>query len=237
MTPEQFQQEVLDLGFSLNEKQTEQFERYYELLVEWNKKMNLTAITEKEEVYTKHFFDSLTLVKVSSFTGKGSLCDVGAGAGFPSLPLKILFPELQVTIIDSLKKRITFLETLVSDLGLENVTLWHGRAEDFGQDKNKRATYDFVTARAVARLNVLAELCMPLVKKEGFFYALKAAKSEEELGEARHAIGLLGGKFIEDKVFTLPESEDERHLLIIQKKKETPNKYPRKAGLPNKKPL
>jgi len=157
--------------------------------------------------------------------------------GFPSIPLKIVFPSLNVTIVDSLNKRITFLTELVNQLGLANVSLYHDRAETFGQNPQFRGQFDYVTARAVARLNVLTELCVPLVKKAGYFYALKAAKSEEELVEAKPAISLLGGKFIEEKSFTLPVSGDERHLLIIQKKKETPKKYPRKPGMPAKQPI
>ncbi len=237
MSPERFETELAELGLKISAQQLVQFEQYYRLLVEWNQKMNLTAITDKEEVYLKHFFDSLTLAKMPGFTGEGSLCDVGSGAGFPSIPLKILYPDLEVTIVDSLQKRLTFLENLVAALNLKKVTLWHGRAEDFGQAPSYRASFDYVTARAVARLNILAELCLPLVKKGGTFYALKAAKSEEELTEAKHAISLLGGKFLRDETFILPESGEKRHILMIRKAKETPNKYPRKAGLPNKKPL
>ncbi|KAF1303989.1 16S rRNA (guanine(527)-N(7))-methyltransferase RsmG [Enterococcus saccharolyticus] len=237
MLPEEFQQELHNQMIELSQEQMTQFERYYELLVEWNEKMNLTAITEKKEVYLKHFYDSITLALSVSFDETASLCDVGSGAGFPSIPLKIVFPELKVTIVDSLNKRITFLQTLVNELGLENVSLFHDRAETFGQQVEHRAAYDYVTARAVARLNVLAELCLPLVKKEGYFYALKAAKSEEELIEAKPAIALLGGKFIEDKEIHLPVTGDVRHTLVIEKKKETPKKYPRKPGLPNKQPI
>lgn len=237
MLPEEFQQELWSHGIELSSKQMEQFERYYELLVEWNAKMNLTAITEKKEVYLKHFYDSITLALSVSLKEEATLCDVGSGAGFPSIPLKIVFPKLKVTIVDSLNKRITFLQHLVTELELDEVFLFHDRAETFGQNANHRAAYDYVTARAVARLNVLAELCLPLVKKEGFFYALKATKSDEELAEAKPAIVLLGGKFIEDKETHLPITRDERHTLVIAKKKETPKKYPRKPGLPNKQPI
>ncbi|EOT26219.1 16S rRNA (guanine(527)-N(7))-methyltransferase RsmG [Enterococcus saccharolyticus] len=237
MLPEEFQQELRTQGITLNQTQLEQFERYYELLVEWNEKMNLTAITEKKEVYLKHFYDSITLALSVPLNEQASLCDVGSGAGFPSIPLKIVFPELKITIVDSLNKRITFLQTLVNELGLNGVSLFHDRAETFGQNPAHRAAYDYVTARAVARLNVLTELCLPLVKKDGFFFALKAAKSEEELTEAKPAIAILGGKFIEDKEIHLPVTHDERHTLIIEKKKETPKKYPRKPGLPNKQPI
>ena len=198
--------------------------------------MNLTAITELQEVYLKHFYDSITLAFSDTFEPQGKLCDVGSGAGFPSIPLKIIFPDLEITIVDSLNKRITFLSTLVEALELKGVSLYHDRAETFGQNKEYRESFDFVTARAVARLNVLTELCVPLVKRDGYFFALKAAKSDEELVEAKPAIALLGGKLIQAEDVSLPNG-DTRHIITIQKKKETPKKYPRKPGLPNKQPL
>lgn len=237
MNPEEFKASLAAKGIVLTPVQEQQFARYFALLVEWNEKMNLTAITEEKEVYLKHFYDSIMLGLALQLDENAKLCDVGSGAGFPSIPLKIVFPELKVTIVDSLNKRIQFLTHLAAELGLEQVAFYHDRAETFGQNPNFRAQFDYVTARAVARLNVLSELCLPLVKKQGYFYALKAAKSEEELQEAQKAIATLGGKFIEDIAFTLPELNDERHILVIQKRKETPNKYPRKPGLPNKKPI
>ncbi|MGL9749115.1 16S rRNA (guanine(527)-N(7))-methyltransferase RsmG [Enterococcus sp. DIV0170] len=236
MTPEEFQLELSKQGIELNDKQMEQFAAYFRLLVEWNQKMNLTAITEHKEVYLKHFYDSITLAFLDTFKPEGQLCDVGSGAGFPSLPLKIVFPDLEVTIVDSLNKRITFLTTLVEELQLDGVHLYHDRAESFGKNSKFREGFDFVTARAVARLNVLTELCLPLVEKEGYFFALKAAKSEEELSEAKHAIALLGGKLINAEDVSLPNG-DTRHIITVQKKKETPKKYPRKPGLPNKQPI
>lgn len=236
MTPEGFQVELEKLGLPLSEFQMEQFATYFELLVEWNQKMNLTAITELQEVYLKHFYDSITLAFSDTFEPQGKLCDVGSGAGFPSIPLKIIFPDLEITIVDSLNKRITFLSTLVEALELKGVSLYHDRAETFGQNKEYRESFDFVTARAVARLNVLTELCVPLVKRDGYFFALKAAKSDEELVEAKPAIALLGGKLIQAEDVSLPNG-DTRHIITIQKKKETPKKYPRKPGLPNKQPL
>ncbi|MBV7392177.1 16S rRNA (guanine(527)-N(7))-methyltransferase RsmG [Enterococcus alishanensis] len=236
MIPEEFQRELAKLEIVLNQQQLDQFERYYQLLVEWNQKMNLTAITDKKEVYLKHFFDSITLSLSAQFEPTGSLCDVGSGAGFPSLPLKIVFPELNITIVDSLNKRITFLTTLVEELKLEKVALYHDRAETFGQNPQFRQQFDYVTARAVARLNILTELCLPLVKLDGYFFALKAAKSDEELAEAKPAIALLGGKLISADDVSLP-NDDTRHIITIQKKKTTPKKYPRKPGLPNKQPL
>ncbi|MGX6979285.1 16S rRNA (guanine(527)-N(7))-methyltransferase RsmG [Vagococcus elongatus] len=238
MTPEEFKERLENYGIHLTDEQMQQYELYFDLLVDWNKKINLTAITEKQEVYLKHFFDSLMLVSAEeTFRKNLSLCDVGAGAGFPSIPLKIAFPELKVTIVDSLNKRIKFLTELVEKLNLSDVFLYHDRAETFGKNKDFRESFDLVTARAVARLNVLAELCLPLVKQEGYFVALKAMKSEEEVAEARKAINLLGGKFIEEIEIALPGVDDTRNLVVVQKKKATPRKYPRKPGIPNKQPL
>lgn len=237
MYPEEFRKQLLAEDVVLTDQQMAQFDMYFHLLVEWNEKMNLTAITEEKEVYLKHFYDSLLVGLKMALNPQAAICDVGSGAGFPSIPLKILYPELSVTIVDSLKKRITFLQELTDQLGLTNVHLYHDRAETFGQNPAFREQFDYVTARAVARLNVLAELCLPLVKKDGYFLALKAAKSDEELQEAKPAISQLGGKFIEEKTMALPLSGDERHLLVIQKKKVTPKKYPRKPGLPNKQPI
>ncbi|GGC96236.1 16S rRNA (guanine(527)-N(7))-methyltransferase RsmG [Enterococcus wangshanyuanii] len=237
MTPEEFKQLLSKKDIQLSEHQMAQFARYFELLVEWNEKMNLTAITDEQDVYLKHFYDSISLAFFEDFSTNKAICDVGAGAGFPSIPLKIVFPSLEVTIVDSLNKRITFLTELANELGLEKVSLYHDRAETFGQKEEFRGAFDYVTARAVARLNVLSELCLPLVKKEGFFLALKAAKSEEEIIEAKPAIAILGGKFQEEVSFELPVTNGERHIVVIQKKKETPKKYPRKPGLPNKQPI
>ncbi|MDT2850101.1 16S rRNA (guanine(527)-N(7))-methyltransferase RsmG [Vagococcus carniphilus] len=238
MKPDVFRQELAKIGIDLSDEQMNQFEIYYELLVEWNQKINLTAITELEEVYLKHFYDSITLATTLDLGKEAySLCDVGAGAGFPSIPIKIVYPNLKISIVDSLNKRIKFLTLLCDELKLENVNLYHDRAETFGQNKAHRESYDFVTARAVARLNVLSELCIPLVKKNGQFLALKAAKSEEEVQESKKAIATLGGKLADEIEISLPFSEDKRYIVVIDKKKETPNKYPRKPGTPNKKPL
>lgn len=237
MLPEAFKKELQKQGIHLTEEQMNQFQRYFELLIDWNEKINLTAITDEKEVYLKHFYDSILLAFLDDFDPNGRLCDVGSGAGFPSIPLKIVFPTLKVTIVDSLNKRINFLNELVQELSLADVSLYHDRAETFGQNPKFRESFDYVTARAVARLNVLSELCLPLVKKGGTFYALKATKAEEELAEAKPAIAQLGGKFKEDRVMALPIIGDMRHFLVIEKKKETPRKYPRKPGLPNKQPI
>lgn len=237
MTPEEFYQALAKFDIELNDNQKEQFERYFELLTEWNEKINLTAITEKYEVYLKHFYDSVAPVLYQLIPNEEvSILDIGAGAGFPSFPMKILFPNLQVTIIDSLNKRINFLSLLTEELALENVTLLHGRAEDFGQNPLYRGKFNFVTARAVARLSVLSEFTIPFLKKNGQLLSLKAAQFEEELLDAKKSIATLGGKFIKEIAYELPNG-DERHIAVIEKKKETPNKYPRKAGTPNKKPL
>ncbi|HWJ77207.1 MAG TPA: 16S rRNA (guanine(527)-N(7))-methyltransferase RsmG [Niallia sp.] len=238
MNTEQFIKMLAEKGISLSEKQLKQFEIYYETLVSWNEKMNLTAITEKPEVYLKHFYDSVTAgFYYDGFQSTVHLCDVGAGAGFPSIPLKIVFPNLRITIVDSLKKRINFLEHLASMLELENVRFIHDRAETFGQNKEFRESFDIVTARAVARLSVLSELCLPLVKIGGTFVAMKAASAKDELDAGKKALTLLGGKLEATHSFVLPYEESERNILIISKEKATPKKYPRKAGTPNKEPI
>ena len=239
MTPEEFKSALAEKEIFLSDEQLQQFELYYELLVTWNEKMNLTAITAKEEVYLKHFYDSLMLIESPHFTPEQSfsLCDVGSGAGFPSIPLKIVFPECEITIVDSLNKRITFLQEIVTQLKLTKVYLYHDRAETFGQNKAFRESFDYVTARAVARLNVLTELCVPLVKKGGYFIALKAAQTEAEVAEAKVAITLLGGQLASEERSELPVTGDARYLVAVSKRKETPKKYPRKPGLPNKQPL
>ncbi|MBA8762432.1 16S rRNA (guanine(527)-N(7))-methyltransferase RsmG [Staphylococcus coagulans] len=224
-------------GLTLSDKQKQQFEKYYEMLVEWNEKINLTSITEEHEVYLKHFYDSVTPSFYRDFNQPLSLCDVGAGAGFPSIPLKIMFPEIHVTIVDSLNKRIQFLNQLADALELEGVRFVHDRAETFGKQEDYRASFDIVTARAVARMSVLSELCIPLVKKQGLFLALKSSKGQEELDEARFAVGVLGGKIRQIDTFTLPEDAGERQIITIEKRSQTPKKYPRKPGTPNKTPL
>ncbi|WP_210124683.1 16S rRNA (guanine(527)-N(7))-methyltransferase RsmG [Staphylococcus sp. GDY8P165P] len=229
-------QQLSTHGIELSDKQQHQFQTYYQMLVEWNEKMNLTSITEEHEVYLKHFYDSIATSFYTNLTKELTICDVGAGAGFPSIPLKIIFPNLKVTIVDSLNKRIHFLNQLAEALELDNVSFVHDRAETYGKG-DYRASYDIVTARAVARLSVLSELCLPLVKKGGHFIALKSSKGEEELEEARFGIGVLGGKVLETISYELPEDAGERQMIIIDKRSQTPKKYPRKPGTPNKSPL
>ena len=237
MTPEEFYQLLKQQQIELTDQQQMQFERYFELLVEWNKKINLTAITEKKEVYLKHFYDSIAPILQGRIKNQNiKLLDIGAGAGFPSLPMKILYPALDVTVIDSLNKRILFLNHLADELDLEKVHFYHGRAEDFAQDKDFRAQFDIVTARAVARMQILAELTIPFLKVGGRLLALKATNAPEELTEANNALSLLFSKVKENSSYQLPNG-DPRYITIVDKKKETPNKYPRKAGIPNKRPL
>ena len=234
MNIEQFINALNDKGISLSDYQLKQFEIYYNTLVEWNEKMNLTAITQKEDVYLKHFYDSLT-ISFDYDLNNQTLCDIGAGAGFPSIPLKIVYPDLKITIVDSLTKRITFLNYLTQVLKLNHVTAVSARAEEYAIDH--RETFDIVTARAVARLNILDELCLPLVKVDGDFITLKGLKAKEELNEAIHGIDQLGGRVMKESHFTLTDENDHRCNIFIHKIKETPQKYPRPFGKIKKKPL
>ncbi len=237
MTPEEFYASLERLGFTLTNQQKAQFASYFETLVDWNTRMNLTAITDQKEVYLKHFFDSLAPILLGYLDNQPiKLLDIGAGAGFPSLPMKILFPQLEVSIIDSLNKRITFLQALADKLGLDGVHFYHGRAEDFGQKKDFRGHFDLVTARAVASLPVLLELTIPFLKLNGRLIALKASSADSELQEAENALSTLFSQVSDRKDYQLPNG-DPRNLTIVTKKKETPKRYPRKAGTPNKKPL
>lgn len=237
MNIEQFVTSLAEKGITLTDKQLDQFQTYFETLVEWNEKMNLTAITEKHEVYLKHFYDSIAASFYFDFTKPFHLCDVGAGAGFPSIPLKIVYPHIEVTIVDSLNKRISFLNHLANVLQLENVHFVHDRAETFGVNPTYRESFDVVTARAVARMSVLSELCLPLAKVGGTFIAMKAAHARDELEAGQKAITTLGGKLEKVFTFTLPLEESERNILIIKKQKQTPKKYPRKPGTPGKTPI
>ncbi len=224
-----------EANLSFSDEQLAQFTRYYELLVETNKVMNLTAITEPEEVAVKHMIDSL-LAYTPAMQGK-TLADVGTGAGFPGVPLKIYCPSLKVTLIDSLGKRLKFLQTVIDELGLTDIACEHARAEDAGRNKKYREKFDFVTARAVARLSVLSEYCLPLVKKGGQFVALKGSKFSEEIEEGTQAVKILGGKIISAEPVKLPGLDDGRAIICIEKLKATPAQYPRKAGTPDKQPL
>lgn len=224
-------------GLDLQNNQREQFEEYYKELVSWNETMNLTGITEREQVYLKHFYDSISLAFFIPAASVHSVIDVGSGAGFPSIPLKIMFPYLQVTIVDSLNKRIGFLNHLIKHLRLNQVQCIHGRAEDVARHQEYRDQFDLATARAVARLNVLTELCLPFVKKGGLFVAMKGADPSDEVTEARFSIKELDAELEQVVAFELPVEHSDRHLIIIRKLQATSMKYPRKAGTPLRNPL
>ncbi|NBH26133.1 16S rRNA (guanine(527)-N(7))-methyltransferase RsmG [Lachnospiraceae bacterium] len=234
-----FQKDLEEFEIYLNEEQVRQFLNYYDLLKEWNSFMNLTAITEFHEVLKKHFVDSLSLVKaIPDLVEKSySVIDVGTGAGFPGIPLKIVFPNLKVTLLDSLNKRIKFLNEAVRELKLEDVVLIHGRAEDFSKPEKKRESFDLCVSRAVANLSTLSEYCIPFVKKGGYFISYKSERLSEEFDSAKKAIQVLGGKYERQVEFNLPNSDIYRNLVVIKKEKSTPLKYPRKAGLPSKEPI
>lgn len=237
MFAEQMERELEGIA-SLSERQMEQFYQYYEMLVEWNQVMNLTAITEMTEVVTKHFVDSLSLKKaVSDLEDKPwKLMDVGTGAGFPGIPLKIAFPQLKITLLDSLNKRIHFLDAVIEKLELKCIKAVHGRAEDYGRDGKYREQYDLCVSRAVANLSTLSEYCLPFVKTGGYFIPYKSGKVEEELAAASGAVKKLGSEVERTEDFLLPNG-DERTLVVIRKNKVLEKRYPRKAGLPGKDPL
>lgn len=237
MTPEQFSQAIKEKGIQLDNRQKEQFHNYYHMLVEWNEKVNLTSLTSQSDIYLKHFYDSLSVAFYIDFKQINNICDVGAGAGFPSIPLKICYPHLKISIIDSLKKRIDFLSHLTNALRLEDISLKHVRAEDAGRMKKYREKFDMVTARAVARMSVLSELCLPFCQRNGMFVAMKGSDIDQELQEGKKAISTLGGKLKEIHTFSLPVEQSGRTIIVINKVTKTPNKYPRKAGTPNKKPI
>lgn len=237
MTKEQFAEALAAKGIVLTERQMEQFDRFFHLLVEWNEKMNLTGITEEGQVYVKHFYDSITPAFYFPFDKVESVVDIGGGAGFPSIPLKICFPHLKMTIIDSLNKRMNFLQHVTDELGLEHVYPVHGRAEDRGQETAYREKFQLVVARAVARMNLLSEFCLPFAQVGGHFIALKGAEMTLELNEAKKAIKTLGGKTRKVETFQLMEEAGERNIVIVEKIEATPKNYPRKAGVPAKKPI
>ena len=223
----------IDIEF--NDKQLNQFYDYMNLLLDWNEKINLTAITEPEEVILKHFIDSLTINKY--IENNKTIADVGTGAGFPGIPLKIYRPDLNVVLVDSLNKRINFLNEVICKLDLKMISAIHSRIEDFGKDKKHRENYDYVTARAVANLTTLSEYLIPISKVGGKCICMKGNDIKEEINNSRNAVNILGGKINEIDEFYLPSSDISRNVIIIEKIKNTPNKYPRKAGMPSKEPL
>lgn len=237
MFSEELKKFAAEIKIELGAEQLEKFEIFYGLVTEWNAKINLTAITEPREFILKHFVDSLTVWDEEKFSGVKKIIDVGTGAGFPGIPLKIFRPNLEIVLLDSLSKRVEFLKKVVAQLDLKNVICLHGRAEDFAREKNFREKFDLATSRAVARLNILSEYCLPFVKIGGSFAAMKGKNFLEEISEAENAIKILGGgeiNFVEKNLPTLP---DVRAVIYIEKQKSTPKKFPRSAGTPSKKPL
>ena len=233
----QFEKDLAELGIELTDRQIEKFLLYYEMLIEWNGFMNLTAITEYDEVMKKHFIDSLSLIKAYDLSQERKVIDIGTGAGFPGLVLKIAFPQLEITLLDSLNKRIQFLDAVIQNLSLTGVETVHGRAEDYAKPGKLRECFDLAVSRAVSNLSTLSEYCLPFVKQGGYFISYKSEKISEEAEAAQNAIVLLGGKIQKQIDFTLPDSDIYRNFLLIEKISGTPKKYPRKAGLPSKEPL
>lgn len=225
-----------EYSISLSSMQIDKFSQYARLLAEWNEKINLTAITDPEGIVIKHFLDSLSIAQFIPDETK-TLIDVGTGAGFPGIPLKIIRDNLKVTLLDSLDKRVRFLNEISNNLILKDIVSVHGRAEDFGVDKKYRERFDFVTARAVANLPVLLEYCLPFVNIGGMFIAMKGPDGKEELKESQKALEILGGEIEDVKIFTLPNSDIERYVILIKKCRHTPTNYPRKSGKPTKQPI
>lgn len=230
------------INIEISDDQINCFEKYYELLIEKNKVMNLTAITDKEDVIVKHFIDSIALIpyltdKGININNKLKIIDIGTGAGFPGLPLKIMMPDVKFTLLDSLNKRVSFLNEVIDELKLKDIEALHGRAEDYASDSKYREKYDICVSRAVANLSTLSEYCIPFVKEDGYFISYKAGESEEEINKSKNAIKILGGKINKVEEFVLPGTDVSRVFVFIRKLELTDKKYPRKAGVPAKKPL
>ena len=235
----QLKKDLNEFGIELTAEMEEQFLLYYNMLIEWNSFMNLTAITDFDEVLKKHFTDSVSLIRAIPDLGekKYRMIDIATGAGFPGIPLKIVFPNISVVLLDSLNKRVNFLKEVISKLQLTDITAVHGRAEDFAQNKEYRESFDLCVSRAVANLATLSEYCLPFVKKNGRFISYKSEKVSEEFEISGKAISVLGGEYENQVTFELPDSDIYRNLFVIKKKSATPGKYPRKAGLPSKEPI
>lgn len=231
------EQKLGELGIKQDQNQLERFHKFYQLLIEWNKVMNLTGITEYEDVVEKHFVDSLSIIKAVDLSRIHTVIDVGTGAGFPGIPLKIAFPELQITLLDSLQKRVNFLNTVIQELSLTGIEAVHGRAEDLARPGKLREQFDLCVSRAVANLSTLSEYCIPFVRKGGYFISYKSGGSEAEAAAAGTAVRILGGEKTETVSFLLPGTDIGRNFYVIRKKAPTPAKYPRKAGLPAKEPI
>lgn len=230
-------QGLKEIGLDADDKMINKFLKFKDLLIEWNRKMNLTGITEENQIMIKHFLDSLTCLTTGVIGNDMKIIDVGTGAGFPGIPLKVYHDNLDITLLDSLKKRVRYLEVVCQELGLGGVSVLHGRAEDYGNKEGYRERYDLAVARAVAELSVLCEYCLPFVKVNGYFIAQKGPRAYEEVSKSKKAVDVLGGKIIDTIEVKLPFTDIEHTLVIIKKIRLTPKKYPRKAGTPSKKPL
>ena len=238
---ELLQKSFASINIELTDEQTQQFLLYADLLCEWNEKINLTTITDFPEVVIKHFVDSLMISQSSNVScetlANGKIIDVGTGAGFPGIPLKIIYPNAKITLLDSLNKRVTFLNQVILELHLKKITAIHGRAEEVGRNPEHREHYELCVSRAVANLSTLSEYCLPLVRRGGYFVAYKSGNIKEEVAAADKAVNVMGGKFTEIEMFQLPNTDIQRSLVPIRKTSPTPKKYPRKAGTPAKQPL
>lgn len=230
--------EVMEkLNIHLTDEKILQFQKYYELLIEWNKVMNLTSITDYNDVVMKHFVDSISIVNAVDMNPIASMIDIGTGAGFPGIPIKIVFPEIETILLDSLNKRVNFLNTVIDELSLKNIYAFHGRAEEYARKKQHREKYDLCVSRAVSKLSTLSEYCLPYVKTGGLFISYKSSEIDQEINESKAVIHILGGQITDIVKFNLPDTDIYRSLVVIDKKRNTDKKYPRKAGIPTKEPL
>lgn len=226
-----------ELGIDIDDFKIDKFEKYKDLLIEWNKNINLTAIEDEKEIYIKHFIDSISCLTTNYIKDGDKIIDVGTGAGFPGIPIKMILENVDLTLLDSLNKRINFLKEVCTSADFKSVEFVHGRAEDFGQNPDYREKYDIATARAVAGLPVLLELCVPFIKVGGYFVCLKGPSLDEELKQSKKAIEELGMEFVERVDIKLPHTDIKHNILVLKKIKNTPTKYPRKAGKPSKSPI